>query len=249
MNRHETPFAMSADILREDVASSSIPQDSSHQTGDTRSTSFYALPAFDHSQVFVEHTRKQSPSCTSRCTSFEITKKNEVTCIERNLSIPVDGTREREELTETITKTKRRRDRKNKSRERTTEIPSSAFAQRLAPDTSTLPTTPQPPPYAGQIGRGQGNTKSDGEDRARGFSPRAALVAGCKGERERVGIGWLDRMVDRTVRELHRVDGGLPVAPDHEAPIPAAPSSTLSAMRVFPAAPEGRRPRGARARS
>lgn len=92
---------------------------------------------------------------------------------------------------------------------KTTGIPSSAFAQRLAPDTSTLPTTPQPPPHAGQMGRG--HAKSDGEDRARGFSPRVALVTGCKRERERVGIGWLDRMVDRTVGgELYGVDGEPP---------------------------------------
>lgn len=74
-NRHETPFAMTASILEEDAASSSIPRDPSHQTGDTRSTSFHALPAFDHSKFSVEHTRKQSPPCTSGCTSSEVTEK------------------------------------------------------------------------------------------------------------------------------------------------------------------------------
>lgn len=47
----------------------------------------------------------------------------------------------------------------------TTENPSSTSAQRLAPDTSTLPTTPQPPPHARA-----GQTASGGE--ARGATER-----------------------------------------------------------------------------
>lgn len=139
-----------------------------------------------------------------------------------------------------ITKTKRRKDRKNKSREKTTEIPSSAFAQRLAPDTSTLPTTPQPPPHAGQMGRGQGNTKSDGEDRARGFSPRAALAAGCKGEKEREGESrdWLAGSYggsygSRTSR------GRRGVPPISRRPFPPLPLLPSLQWGYFPRLPRG----------
>lgn len=114
---------MTADILEEDGASSNIPRDSSHQTGDTRSTFFHALPAFDHSKFSRSTLRKQSPPCMSRCTFFEVTEKKEQDHVHReDLSIPIDGTREGEIKTESDRNDnedeEKRRDQKNKSRGR-----------------------------------------------------------------------------------------------------------------------------------
>lgn len=143
---------MIADILKEDVvASSSIPRDSSHQTGDTRSTSFHALPAFDHSK-FLWSTRENNHPLVRPGVPLPRSqkKKNEVMRIER---ISRSRSTERERRTESDRNDNEDEDEEEKEGPkkqiaRTTEIPSSAFAQRLAPDTSTLPTTPQPPPHA-----------------------------------------------------------------------------------------------------
>lgn len=127
-------------------------------------------------------------------------------------------------------------------RARATEILSSAFAQRLAPDTSTLPTTPQPPSHASQMGRGQRNTRRDGENRARGFSLRAALVAGCSGESgdwlagsyggsygsEPTSRGWTGSPLDR---RLSRRPFPFAFSPAFLLAVPAT--------RGFPAAPRG----------
>lgn len=141
--------------------------------------------------LFRDHRKKRTRSCASK-ESLDPDRRN---------------ARERQRATETITKTKtktkRRRDRKNKSQGR-----QKSQAQRSRSDWRlTPPPFRQHPNHPLTRARwGRGNTKSDGENRARGFSLRAALVTGCKGER--VGIGWLDRMVDRTVRdELYGVDG------------------------------------------
>lgn len=67
--------------------------------------------------------------------------------------------------------------------------PSSASAQRLAPDTSTLPTTPQHTPSRGPDGKGSGGetTKSNGENRG-GFSTRSGAGGETQGGE---GGDWL----------------------------------------------------------
>lgn len=136
-NRHETPFAMTADILKKKrlPVSLEIARDRTQDLHPSKSTAGFRSRKFP----WRAHAKTITLSPLGSDPLFKDRGKMESRAYRENLSISIDSEKERDGEKEGP----------KKRLARTTENPSSAFAQRLAPDTSTLPTTPQPPPHAG----------------------------------------------------------------------------------------------------
>jgi len=156
--RHETPFVMTTSILQGRRRILQYPS-RAHETGHK----IYILrcTAGIRSREFPsKHTRNLTPPPllpTSGCTSSRgaqvsqggKTRTNRITRDrEENHSLDLDLDLDLDARRENRHRSREGGHRKKRLAE-TTENPSSASAQRLAPDTSTLPTTPQPPSHAG----------------------------------------------------------------------------------------------------